>query len=233
MKLANAKEFIAAAPKGRYPVKITSAEATTSKAGASMIKVQAEIREGEYAGRVFWDYFITDGDVKGAGMAKKKLRGLGIDVEAEQDDADVCEQLLGREAFADLDVEEAKEKDGVTTKRDANGEPYYNNKAVGYATTSVGGTGASAQAAAKPNGATATGPQTTTPPTYKEGDVVNGHKLTNGAWVPVPAAPPPAPPKAAAPPAPPAPPAAFAAPPGYPAPGAPAAEAPAAKSKKK
>lgn len=62
-----------------------------------------------------------------------------------------------------------------------------------------------------PAPAPAPAPAPTAPPAYKEGDVVNGHRLTNGAWVPytptAAAPPPPAalpPPPPAGPPAPPA-----------------------------
>src|SRR5512136_792458 len=101
MKLKNAVEIFEAAPKGRYKVKVVAAETQVSKKGAPMIKLSVEIREGDHAGKGAFDYLITDDSFKGAGMAKQKLRGLGVDVDRDQTDDEVCGQLLGREVYAD------------------------------------------------------------------------------------------------------------------------------------
>lgn len=101
-----AKEFNTPPP-GRYKVRITSVEAAASQAkGTPMLKVSGEIVEpAEHAGAVFFDNILTDGSAKGAGFSKAKLRGLGIDVDAdvEVDDNQLAEQLTGIELWADLD----------------------------------------------------------------------------------------------------------------------------------
>lgn len=93
------------APKGRYKGTFTAAEAKTAKSGADMLALTGEITEGNNAGGIWFDNLITDGSKKGAGFAKSKLRGLGINVELAQDDAQVAQQLLGRTFFVDLDLE--------------------------------------------------------------------------------------------------------------------------------
>lgn len=101
--MATVKEFDLAPPAGKYPAIITAAEPTSSnKTGADMIEISAEIAEGQYKGFGFKDYLITDGAAKGASIAKKKLRDLGInevDTDAEIDDEVICQRLTGKHAF--------------------------------------------------------------------------------------------------------------------------------------
>jgi len=141
MKLQNAVEMYEAAPKGRYKCKITAAETQISAKGSPMIKLSVEIREGDHAGKSSFDYLITDDSFKGAGMAKIKLRGLGVDVDAEQSDEAVCGQLLGREVFADLDQEQAQTKEKTlkfqTHPKTGQQVPIMNNRVVAYHTAAV------------------------------------------------------------------------------------------------
>lgn len=148
MKLRNAVEMYEAAPKGRYKVKIVAAETQISAKGSPMIKLSVEIREGDHAGKSCFDYMITDDSFKGAGMAKIKLRGLGVDVDNEQTDEAVCGQLLGREVMADLDVEQAqtKEKQPKFQIHPVTGlqVPMMNNRVLAYHTAPVGAPAATA-----------------------------------------------------------------------------------------
>jgi len=108
--MKGAKEYFEAAPKGRYRVKITKAEATFSKkSNAPMIALTAEIRdEGEHVGKQIDDWMITDGTFKGGGIGKRKLRGLGLPVDTDQviEDSQIVSYLIGLECYADLDTDQ-------------------------------------------------------------------------------------------------------------------------------
>lgn len=114
MKLRNASENYIVPPVGRYKFKITASEATNAQSsGAPMIKITGEIREpADYAGAQFFDNMITDEGFKGAGFGKKKLRGLGIPVDSEQEiaDAQIATHLLGLEGWVDVDHEQINDK---------------------------------------------------------------------------------------------------------------------------
>ncbi len=155
MKLKNAQEFADAVPAGRYPAQITQAEATISSGGSPMIKLTGALTEGEYAGRTFYDNMITDDAFKGAGIGKRKLRGLGIgevDADVEIADVEICQRLLGLNCLVDLVQEQMMEKDanGKYTKGktalDANGAlvKVMKNVPNAYYTTSVGAVAAQA-----------------------------------------------------------------------------------------
>jgi len=149
MRLGTAKEFYEAAPKGRYKMKIIAAECKLSqKSNAPMIAITLEIRSDlngnvDHAGDQVFDYLLTDESFKGAGMGKAKLRGLGVDVDREQSDEEVCGQLLGREVIADLVIEQRRDKnnnlqwqvDAKTGKQ----IPLDSNKAIAYFTQAVSG----------------------------------------------------------------------------------------------
>lgn len=115
MKLWNAKEGSDAVPPGRYKAKCTAAEAVISKSTAAspMISFTGEIIEGEHAGKVFYDNMITDQDFKGSGIGKKKLRGLGIEVDrpnVEIPDEQLAQMLLNRVFLVDLGDEDSMEE---------------------------------------------------------------------------------------------------------------------------
>lgn len=217
MKLNNAKEFFEAAPKGRYKVRLVSVTCENSKkTGASMLKLVAEIIEGEHQGKQVFDYAITveewNGEkVKGAGMGKGKLRQLGVNVDSDVEipDDQIAAQLLNIECFAELDVEPAMQQDGKTPKTvfdpaTQKTVPQMNNKVVAYFTAPITAqqpaipakAASPAQYASMPGAAAPAPAAPAAPPqqVYKVGDVVNGHRLTaQGTWEPVPvAAPPPA-----------------------------------------
>ena len=110
MKLANAKENFVIPPIGRHPFRIVKTETaiSTSGTGAPMIKIVGEVRGEEYGGAQFYDNMITDDAFKGAGFGKKKLRGLGVNVDStvEISDQEIANNLLGLEGFVDLDHEQ-------------------------------------------------------------------------------------------------------------------------------
>jgi|CXWL01.1.fsa_nt_gi hypothetical protein len=148
MKLKNAKEFFELAPEGRHRIKIVETEAKTASSGAPMIAITVEIREGsEFDGQQSYDNMITSEEYKGAGFGKRKLRGLGIDVEREVADEQIATELLGRELWANFTHEQMMDKNPATGKYDIgkfyagkNGEKLPSMKLVptDYFTTNTG-----------------------------------------------------------------------------------------------
>jgi len=143
MKLQNAKDGYSPAPKAKYKVRLTAVEATSAKSsGAPMITWTGEITAPEeHAGKQFFDNAITDENFKGAGFGKKKLQGLGVNVNVEADDAAIAQQLLGLEVYADLEVVPQQEADatGKWVDKYVNGQKALKNVASAYSTLNVGG----------------------------------------------------------------------------------------------
>lgn len=107
--MASAKEYYVPPPAGRYPSKIVEASSEISKKGATMIKLTVEVREpAQFAGHQATDYIITDGSAGGGGIGKQKLRGLGIEVDASDDeipDSVICQRLLGQQVLVEYENE--------------------------------------------------------------------------------------------------------------------------------
>lgn len=100
--MAGAKEFWQAPPEGKYPSTITEVEAKLSNKGSTMLALTLQIDEPEqYRGETAYDYIITDGSAKGGGMGKAKLRGLGVNVDAniEVPDEQLAAQLRGQKVL--------------------------------------------------------------------------------------------------------------------------------------
>lgn len=125
MKLSGVSEHRAVAPPARYPFQILGAELKTAKSGAAMINISAALTgPDEYAGDTFMDWLcieLVDGvDDKSrrsaiafASNGKKKLRGLGINVDAP-DGSITAEQiinlLVGLNGYVDLGNEPRMEE---------------------------------------------------------------------------------------------------------------------------
>lgn len=99
-----------------HPAKIIFAEATTSAAGNSMVKIQAQLTDEEADGYILYDNFLTDGNSKGAGFTVPKLQGLGIDTDEEISDEELAERLLNLEFFVQVKHEPIKDEDPRTGK---------------------------------------------------------------------------------------------------------------------
>lgn len=112
-----AKEFLPAPPAGTYKARITAAEAKASSAGNAMIAISGEIVEpAEHAGATFFDNILTDGEAKGAGFGKKKLRGLGFDVDSDVEipDEEIAQKVTGIELFIEFGHKQRMAKDPAT-----------------------------------------------------------------------------------------------------------------------
>jgi hypothetical protein len=101
-----AKEFVPAPPPATYKARITSAEAKASNSGNAMIAIVGELLEPEqHVGAPFFDNILTDGEAKGAGFGKKKLRGLGFDVDTEgfeMPDEEIAQKITGIELYVEF-----------------------------------------------------------------------------------------------------------------------------------
>lgn len=121
--MTQATENLNAPPPGRFLSTIIAATAETSKSGNSMLHLIVAISDGgKYDGMQAHDYLITDGTAKGAGLAKKKMRGLdtnlirqAIDTDMEIPDSAIAQELVGLQLFVDYGNEPMNSKD-------ANGE---------------------------------------------------------------------------------------------------------------
>ena len=143
-----------------HPAKIIFAEAATSAAGNSMVKIQAQLTDEEADGYILYDNFLTDGNSKGAGFTVPKLQGLGIDTNEDISDDELAERLLNLEFFVQVKHEPIKDQDPRTGKYTI---PRYEPDPVTGKNTSVkravaktyslSPTGGAAQTASAPQGA--------------------------------------------------------------------------------
>lgn len=94
--MTKAKEYYTPPPEGTYPGLVVSAVPSMSKAGSTMIELTVQI-DGAGNGEQASDYLLTDGNAKGAGLGRNKLRALGVnvDTDAEIPDEAICQQLTG------------------------------------------------------------------------------------------------------------------------------------------
>lgn len=113
MKSAQEYQFVVP-PAGTYRTKVVTATDKTSRSGNTMLEIGIEILEPEaFAGVSVKDWIGTDGTTDFGRMGKKKLRGLGIDVDASDDeipDSQLAHSLLGREVWTTVKQEPRMEE---------------------------------------------------------------------------------------------------------------------------
>lgn len=101
-------------PPGNYRTKIVAATDKLSKTGNTMIEIEVEIVEpAQFAGASCKDWIITDPNTKGASIAKRKLIGLGVDTDSDEEypDSVLAQRLLGREIWTTFKHEQRMDKD--------------------------------------------------------------------------------------------------------------------------
>lgn len=103
---------------GAYPVEVTSAEATVSKAGNPQIKVKVRVCDGPATGRVLFTQMTVSDSGFGLAMFFRSLAALGVtaDVLASGPSMEqVAAALVGRRALANVDHSEYQgvERNGV------------------------------------------------------------------------------------------------------------------------
>jgi hypothetical protein len=112
--MASTPDYYVPPKEGPHPATIVAATPGLSKKGNNtQIHIQVQI---DGTTDVIDDYLGTDGTVKGAGMSKTKLRGLGVDVssDAEIPDEVIAANLLGRKCIVEIEHENASKKDEAT-----------------------------------------------------------------------------------------------------------------------
>lgn len=147
------------APRGRYPLRIISAEAQETSSGLSEVALRLAI-EGhseELDGITVFEHLITDSNSKALPYTKTKLRQLGIDVDTDADvpDEELANQLTGQLIWGDLTLEVAKtrnEEGKIVTKytTDDSGKevPAKTNRVAAFFSVDVGGAAVHVQPAA-------------------------------------------------------------------------------------
>lgn len=108
--MASTPDYYVPPAEGPHPATVISATPGLSSKGNTQIAIQVQL---DGTTEVINDYIGTDGNVKGAGMSKTKLRGLGIDVssDAEVPDEQVAAQLLNRKCIIEIEHENSQRKD--------------------------------------------------------------------------------------------------------------------------
>lgn len=124
-------------PQGAWlPATVSSAETKVSGSGNDMISIQLALTTEGFEGYSLYDNLLTSPTSKGAGFAKKKLTGLGVDTSKETPDQEVADSLVGKDVFVKVRHEVIKDKDAsgnytvTRTEPDANGNPVPVKKAV-------------------------------------------------------------------------------------------------------
>ena len=128
MKLNNATEFTGPASEGWHPAELSAETgfaktATVAATGAKVsdtapkLKLTITLTGGDDRGKVIYDDLLTDDTYKGSGIARAKLRDLGIkevDQDMEVPDAKLASDLTGRRVFVNLGLQQLTDKDPVT-----------------------------------------------------------------------------------------------------------------------
>jgi hypothetical protein len=108
--MASTPDYYVPPDEGPHNATVISATPGLSKKGNTQITIQVQL---DGTSEVIDDYLGTQGGVKGAGMSKAKLRGLGIDVstDAEVPDEEIAAQLLNRKCIIEIEHENSQRKD--------------------------------------------------------------------------------------------------------------------------
>jgi hypothetical protein len=113
MKSAQENQYVVP-PAGTYRTRIVAATDKISKSGNTMLEIEIEIAEpAQFAGTSVRDWIGTDGTTGFGRVGKKKLRGIGVDVDASDEevpDSVIANQLLGREVWTTFKQEQRTEE---------------------------------------------------------------------------------------------------------------------------
>ena len=107
--MASTPDYYIPPPEGPHAATIVAATPGLSKKDNTQIEIQAQL---DGTTEIIKDWIGTDGTVKGAGMSKTKLRGLGVDLSSDVEVPDelVAASLLGRKCIVVLKHENAQRK---------------------------------------------------------------------------------------------------------------------------
>ena len=113
MKSAAENQFVVP-PAGTYRTRIVASTDKISKSGNTMLEIEVEIVEpANFAGTSVRDWIGTDGTTGFGRVGKKKLRGIGVDVDSSDDetpDSVIAGQILGREVWTTFKQEQRTEE---------------------------------------------------------------------------------------------------------------------------
>ena len=100
-------------PAGRYPVEVDDAEEMTSRKGDPMIKLIFKVLEGEYTGRIIYNYIVFNEG--GMFSARKAIEALGVEFVKGQAVSINPDQLVGKTLEVDgkIDPYEGREINAV------------------------------------------------------------------------------------------------------------------------
>lgn len=113
MKSAQENQYVVP-PAGTYRTRVVAATDKISKSGNTMLEIEVEIVEpAQFAGFSVRDWIGTDGTTGFGRVGKKKLRGIGVDVDSTDEeipDSVLAGQLLGREVWTTFKQEQRTEE---------------------------------------------------------------------------------------------------------------------------
>jgi hypothetical protein len=113
MKSAQENQYVVP-PAGTYRTRVVAATDKISKSGNTMLEIEVEIVEpAQFAGFSVRDWIGTDGTTGFGRVGKKKLRGIGVDVDSSDEeipDSVLANQLLGREVWTTFKQEQRTEE---------------------------------------------------------------------------------------------------------------------------
>ena len=113
MKSAQENQYVVP-PAGTYRTRVVAATDKISKSGNTMLEIEVEIVEpAQFAGFSVRDWIGTDGTTGFGRVGKKKLRGIGVDVDSSDEeipDSVLANQLLGREVWTAFKQEQRTEE---------------------------------------------------------------------------------------------------------------------------
>jgi phage gp37-like protein len=113
MKSAQENQYVVP-PAGTYRTRVVAATDKVSRSGNTMLEIEVEIQEpAQFAGFSVRDWIGTDGSTGFGRVGKKKLRGIGVDVDSSDEevpDSVIAGQILGREVWTTFKQEQRTEE---------------------------------------------------------------------------------------------------------------------------
>jgi hypothetical protein len=104
-------------PDDTYKIIVSEAEDTVSKSGNPMFKVTLRVVDGDYSGRLIWDYITLSEKARGLFVARMGALGVTPAMLNELEASDIAHVLVGRTAYVATKTETYNEKTSAKVKR--------------------------------------------------------------------------------------------------------------------
>jgi hypothetical protein len=104
-------------PDDTYKVIVTEAEDRVSKSGNPMFAVTLRVVDGDYAGRLIWDYITLSEKARGLFVSRMGALGVTPELLNDLEPADIAHVLVGRTAYVATKAETYNEKTSAKVKR--------------------------------------------------------------------------------------------------------------------